>query len=553
MASIGKQYVPAAVVALTENVSLQMTSVSAGSLMTLGFGYSATQNNGNLLSQTIARTSPGFSATQNYSYTDGVNRLTAASEGSNWNQGYVYDHVGNRAVTGSSSIVVSNYTPQTSGTTVPFNASNQWSGAGNPAGYDGAGNMTTLQGTMTMTYDAESRMTAWAESGASVALAYDGVGRRVTKTSSVTGTTISVYDPAGNLAAEYGGQTPSVSGTLYLTQDHLGSTRLVTNASAGVVGCHDYLPFGEEIPAAWGSRPSCYGQTDTTVKFTGQERDAETAADGGGLTGFDNFWARMMAGSQGRFLSPDPDNAGADATNPQSWNMYGYVFNNPLAYVDPSGLNPCVNGVNPDTGNICATGTASLPSEGGSNPGGVSFYNPCNWFGGCLGPTFSTTVFWQPPKQLPLRVVGVVAQRLRVASQAACTTVLREGGTRAGFFANLPIYQGMAKSLKTNADFIMSVSSWESGWLGTHAQEIQNLFGLTRNGGNDINYVGRGGYQASADYWVKRVGPYVNGAGTMPKFLSGLKNEGYNKNPGYFATIGDQLQWVQKWEAICAQ
>lgn len=70
----------------------------------------------------------------------------------------------NRAVTGSSSIVVQNYTPRSpDGMTVPFNASNQWSGAGNPAGYDGAGNMTALQ-TMTMTYDPESRLTSWSDS-----------------------------------------------------------------------------------------------------------------------------------------------------------------------------------------------------------------------------------------------------------------------------------------------------------------------------------------------------------------------------------------------------
>ncbi|MGC1618261.1 MAG: RHS repeat-associated core domain-containing protein [Candidatus Acidiferrum sp.] len=43
----------------------------------------------------------------------------------------------------------------------------------------------------------------------------------------------------------------------------------------------------------------------------------------------------------GRFLSPDPDNAGADAGDPQSWNAYSYVLNNPLNAVDPFGLD-CV-------------------------------------------------------------------------------------------------------------------------------------------------------------------------------------------------------------------
>ena len=80
-------------------------------------------------------------------------------------------------------------------------------------------------------------------------------------------------------------------------------------------------------------------------RCTGQERDADTAAD---LTGFDNFQARMLAGSQGRFLSPDPDNAGAAPEYPQTWNAYGYVANNPLANTDPDGLFCPATGCNPD-------------------------------------------------------------------------------------------------------------------------------------------------------------------------------------------------------------
>ena len=322
------------------NDHLQMTSVAAGSLLSLGFGYSSTQNNGNLLSQTIA--TPGFSATQNYGY-DGANRLTSASEGSTWGQTYVYDNVGNRAVLSSSSIPFSDATPQTGSTaSVPYTAANRWT----LAGYDSAGNMTAgnTQSARqeTMAYDAEERMTQWADTNPSVSVTftYDGDGRRVTKTWDGV-TTVYVYDPLGNMAAEYGGSAAPVGGTLYLTQDQLGSTRLVSdyNAATGqpqAVGCHDYLPFGEEIP--WGrSGVSCYSQTaDTTIKFTGHERDSET--------GLDNFEARHMAGPQGRFLIPDPGNAGASPQNPQSWNMYGYVQNNPLAYVDPFGLACVYNG-----------------------------------------------------------------------------------------------------------------------------------------------------------------------------------------------------------------
>lgn len=65
---------------------------------------------------------------------------------------------------------------------------------------------------------------------------------------------------------------------------------------------------------------------------TGKERDAET--------GLDYFGARYLSSALGRFTSPDPSNAGARIRNPQSWNMYGYGLNNPLRFVDPTGLWP---------------------------------------------------------------------------------------------------------------------------------------------------------------------------------------------------------------------
>lgn len=76
-------------------------------------------------------------------------------------------------------------------------------------------------------------------------------------------------------------------------------------------------------------------------RFTGKERDTET--------GLDYFLFRNYSGSEGRFTSPDPDNFGAHATNPQSWNGYSYGLNSPLRYVDPLGLAPTdcnLNGVN---------------------------------------------------------------------------------------------------------------------------------------------------------------------------------------------------------------
>lgn len=64
-------------------------------------------------------------------------------------------------------------------------------------------------------------------------------------------------------------------------------------------------------------------------KFTGKIRDGET--------GLDHFGARYYASMQGRFTSPDVFWKDSQVADPQSWNKYAYVRNNPLRYIDPSG------------------------------------------------------------------------------------------------------------------------------------------------------------------------------------------------------------------------
>lgn len=48
--------------------------------------------------------------------------------------------------------------------------------------------------------------------------------------------------------------------------------------------------------------------------------------------------ARYFSSVQGRFTSPDPLTSSGNVLQPQSWNRYTYCINNPLLYVDPSGL-----------------------------------------------------------------------------------------------------------------------------------------------------------------------------------------------------------------------
>jgi hypothetical protein len=46
----------------------------------------------------------------------------------------------------------------------------------------------------------------------------------------------------------------------------------------------------------------------------------------------------MLGGLISRFTSPDPALISAKGTEPQTWNRYSYVTNNPLRYSDPLGL-----------------------------------------------------------------------------------------------------------------------------------------------------------------------------------------------------------------------
>ena len=63
--------------------------------------------------------------------------------------------------------------------------------------------------------------------------------------------------------------------------------------------------------------------------------------------------ARGYHQTEARWLSPDPAGmAAVDPMNPQSWNRYAYVGNNPVTSVDPSGLRP----TDPADGALCGAG-----------------------------------------------------------------------------------------------------------------------------------------------------------------------------------------------------
>ena len=144
-----------------------------------------------------------------------------------------------------------------------------------------------------------------------------------------------VYDALGKLAAEYdlqNAETPPPCVTCYLSYDHLGSLRMVTDQNANVVARHDYIPFGEEIPGGIAGRSGQFGASDNvSQKFTGKERDTETSLD--------YFGTRYYGAGMGRWMSADAvnltDERLANPTN--TINKYLYGGNNSLKYLDPDG------------------------------------------------------------------------------------------------------------------------------------------------------------------------------------------------------------------------
>ena len=336
----------------TYNSRLQQVKIQAGGLLTLWNCYqadddpvcptisSATSNSGDVQGQKILRADG--SRTQKFTY-DAINRLSSASETGAWQQNYGYDPYGNRWISSSTGLPVSALAPASAGAFVA--ATSRLAGTNN---YDSRGNLT-LHGSSFLAYDGEDRIASAGGVTPSTKYEYDGEGRRVrmhicpTLVACSPGpeadTTIYVYDAFGRLAAEYAPK-PGNTGTSYFTLDHLGSTRLETDAEGRQLRCSDYLPFGQEIPAGLGGRSSCFASGDNKIRFAGKERDVET--------GLDFSLARYYSGSQGRFTSGDPLNVpalqrldpkkfAAITANPQNWNGYAYARNNPLKNVDPDG------------------------------------------------------------------------------------------------------------------------------------------------------------------------------------------------------------------------
>jgi RHS repeat-associated protein len=289
-------------------------------------------------------TSPTKQFTQKFDY-DAVGRLKSETEfrGDNNQQSYKqifdYDRFGNRYLK-----VADNPSNQNPLLPTPIEennidkAKNQLvSNTGTT--YDDAGNVTT-DGKFRLlkyAYDANGRMyrTSSMDDVNQANSVYDASGQRVA--TQINGVwKFFVYDAFGKIVAEYGG-TPATDegGVKYVHQDVQGSTRAITSVSGAVKARMDYQAFGEEISANVGQRTAQgYSSSDSLrQKYALTERDE--------ASGLDHTWFRKHENRAGRWTSPDPYNGSMSIGNPQSFNRYSYVENDPLNFVDPSGLNMC--------------------------------------------------------------------------------------------------------------------------------------------------------------------------------------------------------------------
>jgi RHS repeat-associated protein len=197
---------------------------------------------------------------------------------------------------------------------------------GQPYAYDANGNLTSGGG-RTFVWNGWNQLASVSQAGVTETYAYDAAGARVTRTSNgatvvtvadlwertVGGATTHFY----RFGADIIGVRRSDQGTLYLFSDHLGSVSAATTASGALVGMQHYDPWGRV-------RTGGIGLTART--FTGQRLDA---------TGLLYYHARYYDPTLGRFISPD--SIVPEPGNPQSFNRFAYVYNNPLKYTDPTG------------------------------------------------------------------------------------------------------------------------------------------------------------------------------------------------------------------------
>jgi RHS repeat-associated protein len=274
-----------------------------------------------------------------------------------WQQNFTYDPFGNITKAGSGAFSPTYSTATNQYTAIPGVSAPYYDGNGNlikdnlnTYTWDVFGNPARIN-TTNLIYDANGLMVEQQNGSANTQILYGPAG----KTAIMNGQTLVkafVNLPGGGMAIY---NSSSGSPAYYRHADWLGSARLTSTAARGVYSDLAYAPFGEQYTTTGTADPS----------FTGQNADT--------VSTLYDFPFREHSPTQGRWISPDPAGmAAVNPMNPQTWNRYAYVMDDPLLFFDPLGL--CGEpGYGYYSGGVLVIVTfASCPNPD-ANPG----YSPC--------------------------------------------------------------------------------------------------------------------------------------------------------------------------------
>ncbi|MEQ1967456.1 putative toxin [Xenorhabdus nematophila] len=232
--------------------------------------------------------------------------------------------------------------------------------------YDKRGNLIN-DGIWVYRYDTENRLVSAEKAGMKLEFGYDALSRRVIKKVTKDNvTTTYAYLSIGDqeMAVFSGIGTADFSGAYiygagldevvadittrghnFYFQDALGSTIALTNAQGEVIEKHGYTAYGLENGS---------GNGNAAFRFAGRRIDPET--------GLSYNRARYYSPALGRFLQTDP--AGTDG----GLNLYAYVGNDPVNFIDPTG----------QWGETVSLGLDALPVVGALK-GGYEFFREPSW------------------------------------------------------------------------------------------------------------------------------------------------------------------------------
>ena len=163
--------------------------------------------------------------------------------------------------------------------------------------------------------------------GSTIVYLYGADGTKLRTTHTINGT-VTTTDYCDNVIYENGTATRLLTEAGYVSlndnkyhyylQDHQGNNRVVVNQSGTVEETNHYYPFGGVFANTNNVQP---------YKYNGKEFDSKK-----GLNWYD-YGARHYDAALGRFMTVDPLAEKYYGISP-----YVYVANNPIKFVDPTGM-----------------------------------------------------------------------------------------------------------------------------------------------------------------------------------------------------------------------